>query len=93
MSTPTGYSLEKGLPASLDAERSILGAVLLDVQVFGQTAPLSHDDFSLDGHRRIFARMRSMSDRGVPVDMITLARNLTATVRSMRLAELATCPA
>jgi len=76
VSHPTDYSLEKGLPASLDAERSILGAVLLDDKLWEQTAPLSHDDFSLDGHRRIFARMRSLRDAGKPVDMITLAGEL-----------------
>jgi len=74
--TPTDYSLERGLPASQDAERSILGAILLDNELYDQTAPLAHDDFSLDAHRRIFARMRSLRDKGAPVDCITLAEEL-----------------
>lgn len=73
---PTDYSLERGLPASPEAERSILGAILLDNSLYEQTASLSHDDFSLDAHRRIFGRMRAMQDIGTPVDMITLVNEL-----------------
>ena len=72
----TDYSLERGLPASIEAERSILGAILLDSLLFDQAAELKPDDFSLDAHRRIFARMRDLQDTGRPVDMITLAEEL-----------------
>src|SRR5580700_3508048 len=72
----TDYSLERGLPASIEAERSILGAILLDSLLFDQAAELKPDDFSLDAHRRIFSRMRDLQDTGRPVDMITLAEDL-----------------
>ena len=72
----TDYSLERGLPASIEAERSILGAILLDNLIFDQAAELKPDDFSLDGHRRIFCRMRDLQDTGRPVDMITLVEEL-----------------
>ena len=72
----TDYSLERGLPASIEAERSILGAILLDNLLFDQAAELKPDDFSLDGHRRIFSRMRDLQDTGRPVDMITLDEEL-----------------
>jgi len=72
----TDYSLERGLPASIDAERSILGAILMESLLFDQAAELRPDDFSLDAHRRIFARMRDLQDTGRPVDMITLAEEL-----------------
>ena len=72
----TDYSLERGLPASIDAERSILGAILLESLLFEQAAELKPDDFSLDAHRRIFSRMRDLQDSGRPVDMITLAEEL-----------------
>src|SRR5580700_7966221 len=72
----TDYSLERGLPASIEAERSILGAILLDSLLFDQAAELKPDDFSLDAHRRIFSRMRDLQDTGRPVDMITLAEEL-----------------
>jgi replicative DNA helicase len=72
----TDYSLERGLPASIDAERSILGAILMETLLFDQAAELKPDDFSLDAHRRIFSRMRDLQDSGRPVDMITLAEEL-----------------
>ena len=60
----TDYSLERGLPASIEAERSILGAILLDNSLYDQAAELlKPDDFSLDGHRRIFGRMPSCRRR------------------------------
>lgn len=69
--------LEQGMPASLDAERSVLGAVLLDPIIFGQAAALiNFDDFSLDSHRRIFRAMDEMLDRGTAVDLMTLSEAL-----------------
>ena len=76
MATTDTYSLERGLPAAIEAERSILGAILLDNLIFDQAAQLKPDDFSLDGHRSIFSRMRDLQDTGRPVDMITLAEEL-----------------
>ncbi len=72
----TDYSLERGLPASIDAERSILGAILLDNGLYDQASQLKSDDFSLDAHRRIFGRMTDLQSMGRPVDMITLAEEL-----------------
>ncbi|MDR3748961.1 MAG: replicative DNA helicase [Acidobacteriota bacterium] len=73
----TDYSLERGLPVSLEAERSILGAILLDNSLYDQAAEhLNADDFSLDGHRRIYSRMRDLQETGRPVDMITLIEEL-----------------
>src|SRR5271167_1441771 len=73
----TDYSLERGLPVSMEAERSILGAVLLDNSLYDQAAEhLTPDDFSLDAHRRIYSRMRDLQETGRPVDMITLVEEL-----------------
>ncbi len=76
MST-TDYSLERGLPVSMDAERAILAAILLDNSLYDQAAEhLTGDDFSLDAHRRIYSRMRDLQETGRPVDMITLVEEL-----------------
>jgi replicative DNA helicase len=76
MSTPA-VVLEKGLPANLDAERFVLGAILLDDSYYIQTAgSLQPDDFSLEKHRRIFARMGEVHERGERVDRVTLANEL-----------------
>jgi replicative DNA helicase len=74
----TDYSLERGLPASLDAERSILGAILLDNFTYTQASSenLQPEDFSLDSHRRIYGRICELADSGRPVDMITLTDQL-----------------
>jgi replicative DNA helicase len=69
--------LEKGLPANLDAERFVLGSILLDDSYFIQTAgALQPDDFSLEKHRRIFARMAEIHERGEKIDRVTLANEL-----------------
>src|SRR5271167_1416628 len=73
----TDYSLERGLPVSQEAERAILGAILLDNKLYAQAAQvLTDDDFSFDAHRLIYSRMRDLQDSGRPVDMITLVEEL-----------------
>jgi replicative DNA helicase len=73
----TDYSLERGLPSSMDAERSILGAILLDNASYYQASEtLRAEEFSLDSHRRIFARMSEMMEAARPVDIITLSEEL-----------------
>ena len=59
----TDYSLERGLPVSLEAERSILGGILLDNSLYDEAAALMvPDHFSLDSHRRIFLRMKELHE-------------------------------
>ena len=70
-------NLDRSMPASLDAERSILGAILLDNEVYPQAAEaLRSDDFSLDSHRRIYGRMVELNETGRPIDIITLTEEL-----------------
>src|SRR5215475_12084848 len=65
------------LPASVEAERSILGAILLDNFAYNQAAEhLRTEDFSLDSHRRIYARMVDLAESSRPIDMITLIEEL-----------------
>ena len=64
-------------PASLDAERSILGAIMLNNACYLEVAAsLTADDFSLEAHRLIYAQMIELLGRGEPVDMITLVEEL-----------------
>ena len=68
---------DRGMPASVEAERAILGAVLLDNQAYPQAAEgLKPDDFSLDSHRRIYLRMMELSETGKAVDFVTLTEQL-----------------
>jgi replicative DNA helicase len=57
-------------------ERVILGAILLDSRVYKQAAELQIVDFSLDSHRRIFARMVDLDASGRPLDIVTLIEEL-----------------
>ncbi len=70
-------ALQKGLPANIDAERFVLGAILMDdnnfISVGGQ---LDLEDFSLEKHRRIWARMHDLAGRGERIDRVTLANEL-----------------
>ncbi len=73
----TDYSLARSLPANVEAERSILGAILLDNLSYHQAAEhLKPDDFSLDSHRRIYSRMMDLAESARPIDMITLVEEL-----------------
>ena len=70
------YSISR-LPANVDAERSILGAILLDNHSYNEAAEhLRVEDFSLDAHRRIYARMVELAESARPIDMITLVNEL-----------------
>ena len=65
------------LPANVAAERSILGAILLDNFAYNQAAEhLRVEDFSLDSHRRIYTRMVDLAESTRPIDMITLIEEL-----------------
>src|SRR3954470_7608633 len=67
-----------GLPANVDAERVLLGSILLDGLQFDLiSGTVTADDFSLEKHRRIFTRMADMHSRGEQIDRITLANELT----------------
>ena len=77
MATTSDISLERGLPASIDAERSILGAILLDHSHYNEAAEqITSEDFALDSHRRIYQRIAELMDRGRAVDIVTLTDEL-----------------
>jgi replicative DNA helicase len=68
---------EKGLPQNLDAERSVLGAILLDPAALSFVVPvLSQDDFFPDTHRRIYGAMLELSQRSAEIDILTLREEL-----------------
>src|SRR5258708_35203429 len=70
-------TFEKGLPANLDAERFVLGSILVDDSLFIQMAgAIDAGDFSLEKHRRIFIRMGELYERGERIDRVTLANEL-----------------
>ena len=73
----TDYGLAHTLPANVEAERSILGAILLDNLAYNEAAEHPKpEDFSLDSHRRVFTRMVDLAESSRPIDMITLVEEL-----------------
>jgi replicative DNA helicase len=69
--------LERGLPANLDAERFVLGSILLNDDSYADIAGvLTADDFSLEKHRRIFERMNDLYGCGENIDRVTVANEL-----------------
>ena len=65
------------IPHSLEAERSVLGAVLVDNQALNRVQPiLTSDDFYRESHRRIFWAMEQISGGSGVVDPVTLGDTL-----------------
>jgi replicative DNA helicase len=65
-------------PQSREAERSVLGSLLRDNGVIGDVVQIINDEgfFYLDAHQKIFLAIRSIYDRGHPVDLVMLAEYL-----------------
>jgi replicative DNA helicase len=68
----------RSVPANVQAEKAILGAVLLDNSLFSAARTLQPDDFSLDSHRLIYLHILEMIDRGQAVDPVTLVEDMGA---------------
>jgi hypothetical protein len=60
------------------SERALLGAVLLKGELWPEIATLKASDFSLDSHRRIFARMVDLATSSRPIELTTLVNELAS---------------
>ena len=68
---------ERTLPHNLEAERSVLGAILVHNDAFNLAAQvIDSQDFYRDAHRRIFDRMVALNDRHDAIDFVTLKEEL-----------------
>jgi replicative DNA helicase len=68
---------DRTLPHNLEAERSVLGAILLHNDAFNLTAEvIDAGDFFRDAHRRIFDKMVKLSERSHAIDLVTLKDEL-----------------
>lgn len=67
-------------PQSLEAERALLGAVLLDGEAFRKVAgTLTGDDFYKRSHGLIFGAMSALHASGDPLDVATISEQLKRT--------------
>jgi replicative DNA helicase len=71
------FTLDKALPSSVEAERLILGVVLLDNVAINQAVEnLKPDDFFIGSNRRIYEKMIALYERGQAIDPLTLQEEL-----------------
>lgn len=71
--------LDKVPPQDLEAERSVLGSILLASDAFDEVVQLIQSNcFYADAHRRIFRAIHDMYEGGVrAIDVVTLAHQLS----------------
>jgi len=69
--------LDRPLPQSPDAERAVLGSILINNNAFYRVITLvDTEDFFRDSHRAIFATMRTLADQSREIDTLTLKEEL-----------------
>lgn len=60
-------------PHSIEAEQSVIGALLIDGRAWDRVVDtVSDDDFYRDDHRRIFGHIRRLAESGKTVDVVTV---------------------
>ena len=68
---------EKLIPQNIEAEQSVLSALLLDKQAINSMAgKLKPEDFYRPGQRIIYQAMLNLHARNIPVDMVTITEEL-----------------
>lgn len=74
---PGDISLEKTLPQSIESEKAVLGAILLDEKaIFAASETLLAGDFYLESHREIFKAMLALVEEESAIDFFTLREEL-----------------
>jgi len=65
------------IPQNLQAEKTLLGSVLLDAASLSVAIEIiARDDFYSEAHQLIWSKMLDLSDKGRPIDLVTLADEL-----------------
>jgi len=70
-------TLDRPMPQSPDAERAVLGSILINNHAFYRViGTIDTDDFFKDAHRTIFATMRRMAEQSREIESLTLKEEL-----------------
>lgn len=70
----------RSLPQSLEAEQSVIGAMIIDKSAIAKALEkLKEDDFYRDGHKVIFKAIREMYSKDMAIDLVTLLEYLKST--------------
>lgn len=71
-------ALDRPLPQSPDAERAVLGSILINNHAFYRVvSTIGVEDFFRDAHRTIFAQMKRLAEESREIDMLTLREELS----------------
>ena len=64
---------ERSLPHSIEAERAVLGGLMLDSVVASEISEmLDEADFYREAHGKLFALLVDMAERGEPTEMVAV---------------------
>ena len=67
-------------PQNLEAEASLLGAILIDADAIVKIADtIEPEDFYEERHRRIYESMKTLYEKHSPIDVLTLSDHLKST--------------
>src|SRR5512141_1561901 len=70
-------AIDRPLPQSPDAERAVLGSILINNNAFYRVVgTIDTEDFFKDSHRSIFAMMRRLAEQSREIDLLTLKEEL-----------------
>ena len=74
---PLEFSLDKPLPQNPEAERSVLGSILIDNGAYYRVASsIRAEDFYRDAHRIVYSIISDLANSDRPIDIITLKDEL-----------------
>src|SRR5207249_8371533 len=70
-------SLERTLPHNIDAEKSVLGSILVNNENYYRVIEtLRAEDYYLDAHRVIYRKMVELIEQSKAIDLITIQEEL-----------------
>jgi replicative DNA helicase len=70
-------ALSNGMPAATEAEKWLLGSIILAGYLLPEAQALRVQDFAVEADRRIFAALRALDDLGRPIDDLTVYQHLS----------------
>jgi len=75
---PTTTTSDRAVPHNLEAERALLGSILLDNGSLNLALEvIAKDDFFSEAHRVTFEKMLELSEKNRTIDLVTLSEELS----------------
>ena len=76
------------IPASLESEAGLLGALLLDGEAINRVPDLTAEAFHSEHHADVFRAIQSLAQQGHPTDVVSVFTEMQAKGRAIELHEL-----